>query len=251
MGSSLGLRIISFVSMVALWAVLAAFFPPTFLPGPERVFQKLIKIVVNENFLTHASSTVARVLVGFVLALLGSAGIGMAMGINSKVERFLDTYVLVGLSIPGLCWAILALMWFGISEAAPVFAIAVIVSPMIAVNMWQGTKAIDRELLELGQAFRTKRAAVVWEIILPQLLPYVFAASRFGFALAWKVVVVSEMLGLSNGIGYMINMSFSTFSMEGVLGWTLSFTLLMIAFEFGVLRPVERHFTAWRPKIAI
>ncbi|MBI4320589.1 MAG: ABC transporter permease [Chloroflexi bacterium] len=250
-GSGVGLKVISFLCLVIAWAIIASFYPPTFLPGPERVFQKIIKIVLYEDFLTHAYGTVGRVMAGFVLALLGSAGVGILMGANDRLEKFLETYVLVGLTIPGLCWAVLSLMWFGISEASPVFAIFVIVSPMIAVNMWQGTKAIDKELLEMGKAFKAKRTTVVTEIVVPQLLPYLFAGARFGFALAWKVVVLSEMLGLSNGIGYMINTSFSTFSMDGVLGWTLAFTILMIVFEFAVLKPLERRFTGWRPKIAL
>ncbi|MDA8187690.1 MAG: hypothetical protein M0T85_06080, partial [Dehalococcoidales bacterium] len=66
----------------------------------------------------------------------------------------------------------------------------------------------------------------------------------------WKVVVLSEMFGLSNGIGYMINRSFSVFSMVSVLAWTVAFTLVMFVFEFGMLRPVEKHFTRWRPSIS-
>ncbi|MCL5959227.1 MAG: ABC transporter permease [Chloroflexi bacterium] len=250
LGQGWAIKVLSIVVLLLAWQLVAFFYPPNLLPGPDRVAARIVRIIVQENFFFHAYNTIARVLVGFALALVVSIFGGIAMGSSNRVEKFLDTYVLVGLTIPGLCWAVLALMWFGITELAPVFAIFVTTSPMIVVNMWQGTKAIDRELLEMGKAFRTSRGSLVREIIVPQLLPYIFAAARFGFALGWKVVVLSEMFGLSNGIGYMINRSFAVFSMESVLAWTVAFTLIMVVFEFGILKPIERYFTRWRPSIS-
>jgi NitT/TauT family transport system permease protein len=173
------------------------------------------------------------------------------MGANRHLESFFEPYILLGLTVPGLAWAVLALMWFGVTELAPVFAIYVVTAPMLAVNMWQGTKAIDAELLEMARAFRVSRGKVIADIVVPQLLPYLFAGSRFGFALGWKVVVLSEMFGLSSGIGYMINRGFSLYSMQNVLAWTIGFTLVMVLFEYGMLRPMERYLLRWRSAISL
>lgn len=245
------MKTLSLIVLLAGWKLVASFYPPTFLPGPDLVAVRILKLIVEEDFFFHAYHTIVRVFAGFTLALITSTFVGIAMGTSGRLEKFMDIYVLVGLTIPGLMWAVLALMWFGITEVAPIFAIFITVSPMIAVNMWQGTKSIDKDLLEMGKAFRSNRRTLVKEIIIPQLLPYLFAATRFGFALGWKVVVLSEMFGLSNGIGYMINRSFSVFSMVSVLAWTVAFTLVMFVFEFGILRPVERNFTRWRPSISL
>lgn len=236
--------------LLGIWQVVSAFYPPTFLPGPALTLQRLAGLVATGEFVRHAGPTLLRVFLGFGLALLAGTMVGMAMGARETLESFFEPYILVGLTVPGLAWAILALMWFGVGEVAPMFAISAVVTPMLAVNMWQGTKAIDRELLEMAHAFHISRVTIVRDIVLPQLLPYLLAGSRFGLSLGWKVAVLSEMFGLTSGIGYMINRSFSLYSMRDVLAWTIGFTCLMGIFEYGLFRPVERTLLRWRPAIS-
>jgi len=247
---SLAVKIVSLISFVLLWALAAAILNKAqFLPTPWTVFAKLLDLVRNEDFFFHAWGTVRRVFIGFSLALLVGIAAGVVMGLWRRVEQFLDIYILIGLTIPGLAWALLSVMWFGLSELAPIFSIVMVTAPMLAVNAWQGTKAIDKGLIDMAKAFHIRRRRLLTGIIVPQLAPYLFAASRFGFGLGWKVVVLSEMFGLTNGIGYMINRAFSRFSMTDVLAWTLGFTLIMFVFEYGILQPIERRVLRWRPKL--
>lgn len=248
---SLGTKLLAVVLLIAVWQLASFFQPPTFLPGPALVFQRVLELIANGELIANVVPTVSRVLIGFAVALLLGSAVGIAMGANRFLESFFEAYILIGLTVPGLAWAVLALMWFGITEFSPVFAIVVVTTPMLAVNMWQGTKALDNELLEMARAFRIRRGRVIRDIVVPQLLPYLFAGSRFGFALGWKVVVLSEMFGLTSGVGYMINRSFSLYSMQSVLAWTIGFTLVMILFEYGVLRPAEQRLLRWRPAVAL
>jgi NitT/TauT family transport system permease protein len=248
----LSTKLISLLSFFVLWSLGSSYFGnDLFLPYPWTVAAKLYDLVVYESFFMHAANTVGRVFVGFALALILGSAMGIAMGLRQRIEEFLDLYVLIGLTIPGLAWSVLAVMWFGISEAAPVFAIVMVTAPMLAVNMWQGTKAIDRQLLEMAQAFCIGRGRVITGIVVPHLAPYLLAATRFGFGLGWKVVVLSEIFGMSNGIGYMINRSFSRFSMVDVLAWTFGFTVIMFVLEYGLLQPLERYILRWRPKFTL
>ena len=242
--------LLSVVSILALWTAVAACFPPTLLPGPLVVGRRLVELAARGDFWLHLRATIQRVLVGFGLAFVASVFAGVLMGSRRLVEGVLESWVLVGLTIPGLCWAVLAVMWFGITEMAPVFAIFVVVLPMLTLNMWQGTKSIDRDLVEMARVFRASRRATLRDVVLPQLLPFCLAGARLGFALGWKVVVLSEMFGLSSGVGYMINRSFSAYSMDDVLAWTAGFTLVMFAFEYAVMLPIERRLVRWRPAIA-
>lgn len=243
-------RVAAILVLLLVWQVIS-FGYVAFVPGPAATLRRVADLVASGEFVRQAVPTILRVLAGFALALLGGTAVGILMGARRSLESFFELYVLVGLTVPGLAWAVLALMWFGISEIAPVFAILAVVWPMLAVNMWQGTKALDQDLLEMARAFKIARRRVVRDIVLPQLLPYLLAGSRFGFALGWKVVVLSEVFGLSSGIGYMINRSFSNYSLLNVLAWTISFSLLMGLFEYGALRPLERHLLRWRPAVAL
>lgn len=245
------LRVFSVLMLCSAWWIISLFFPPSFIPNPLIIFRKIVNIIISGEFFYHMYATLTRVVLGFLFAFIMAIIMGILMGSYKLAEELLDVVVLVGLTIPGLAWAVIALIWFGAKEISAVFAIFIVVLPMITVNMWQGTKALDKELIEMGRAFKATRQSMIMDIIIPQLLPYLFSIARFGFAMAWKIVVVSEMLGLSNGIGFKINYSFELFSMDGVLAWTISFTLVMIFIEFGIVKVIEDRLMRWRPTLEI
>lgn len=248
---ALAIRATSFAAMILGWAILARFFPPSVLPGPAPVLTEVWAILASGEFALHMGKTLFRVGVGFAVAFLASTALGVLMGSWRDAEYFFEVEVLVGLTIPGLAWAMISMLWFGIRDAAAIFAIVIITVPMITLNIWEGTKALDPELSEMARAFHARPWLRMRQVILPQLVPYLLASTRFGFALAWKVVVLSELLGLSNGIGFMINQAFGLFRMEGVLAWTIAFTLVMILIEFGIVKLIERRATQWRPAVPV
>jgi NitT/TauT family transport system permease protein len=244
------IRVLSFSSMFAFWAIAASFFPPTLLPGPLVVAHRLSQLILSGEFLQQAYGTITRVLVGFTFAFVVSIALGVAMGLRRTAAALFEGYVLVGLTIPGLCWSVLAVMWFGVTELAPVFSIFIVTLPMLTLNMWQGTNSLDKDLLEMARLFKVPKWSLLVDVILPQMLPFCLAGARLGFALGWKVVVLSELFGLSSGIGYMINRAFSSYSMDDVLAWTLGFTLIMFIVEYAIFVPVERRLVRWRPALA-
>lgn len=244
------IRLLSALMLLAVWQVTAMFFPPSYLPGPVLVFEEMGRIAASGEFFIHMFWTLERVLVGLFISFLVALVVGVMMGLSDFWETYLDAPVLVGLAIPGLAWAVIGLMLFGLSEVTQIFAIFMVVTPILAVNIWEGTKALDRKLIEMGLVFKATRPMIIRSIVLPQLIPYSLAAVRFGLALAWKTVVIAETFGATSGIGYKIIESRELLSMRGVLAWTLSFTLVMLALEFGVLKAIESRLTAWRPKRA-
>ena len=241
----------SVAAMLVGWHTIASFFPPSLLPGPLPVFRRVGEIFVSGRFAVHMGATLLRVVAGFVSAFLVSIALGIVMGTNRIAERFFEPEIVVGLTIPSLAWSVIALMWFGISELAPIFTVFIILQPLITVNMVQGTKALDQEVIEMAKAFRAHRGMMIRDVVVPQLVPYLLASTRFGLSLAWKVVVIAELLGLSNGIGYMIHYSFGILSMVDVFAWTIAFTLVMLAIEYGLLKPLEARVTGWRRAVAL
>ncbi|MEW6609286.1 MAG: ABC transporter permease [bacterium] len=241
---------LSLIALILFWWVLSLFFRPEFLPSPILVFKGACSIFVSGLFLSHMYYTLLRIVSGFVLSMLISLVLGIAMGRSKYVEKFFEAEILVGLTIPALAWAVISIMWFGLKDFAAIFAITVLITPVITLNVVQGMKNLDKSLIEMAKTFEAKRTLVIRTIIIPQLLPYLFAATRFGLGLAWKTVVIVEMLGLSNGIGYMVAFWFGMFSMKDVLAWTLSFTLVMLVIEYGLLGRLEKWATRWRPVIS-
>lgn len=239
-------RAASFVALIAVWWILSITISGHFLPGPLLVGRSIVEIVTSGEFLHQMSLTVARVGLGFILAMLLSLALGISMGIWRVVEKSLEVQILVGLTIPALCWSAISVMLFGLGEMPAIFCVVVIVTPTITVNILAGMKALDQQLVEMAKVFRANRMLILREVIFPQLLPYVLAGSRYGLSLAWKVVVIAEMMGLSSGIGYQISYWYGMFSITKVFAWTLGFSAVMFVIEYGIIRPVESRCTRWR-----
>jgi NitT/TauT family transport system permease protein len=158
----------------------------------------------------------------------------------------MQPYVVLGLTIPALATALIAVMVVGINDWAPIITIVVSTSPVLTLNIWQGTKAIDRDVLAMAASFDAGRWLQFRHVLLPQLVPYLLAGMRMGLSLAWKIVVLSEAFGLPDGIGQQLSESFSQFSLKYAMAWTAGFAIVMTVIEYAVFAPLERRLTHWR-----
>lgn len=237
--------------MMALWWGLHLVFGATLMPEPLTALREVAAIILSGTFFQEMAATLRRVLVGFTLAMLVSVPLGILMGTLRRAEAFFQVPIIMGLTVPGLIYALLAIMFFGLSEWSAYFAVAVTILPMLAINIWQGAKSLDKDLMDMSKAFRASVASKVLEVILPQLLSHLLAATRYGLGLAWKVVVVVEIFGFSSGVGYQIMRAFNLFSMKSVVAWAITFLLVMVFIEFGVIGLLEARASAWRPKAQV
>ena len=242
--------LLAVLSVVAVWWLLYLIYP-RLLPSPVSTVREAVRLVSDGTFFFHMYQSLRRVFVGFIVPMFFSVGVGIYMGTVVMGERFFQPLVVLGLTIPGLMWALIAVMLFGINEWSPYFAVTVTIFPMLVINIWAGVKALDKELIDMSRVFHFTPWMKISQVIIPQLVPNIFAATRYGLGLAWKVVVVVEMFGTSNGVGYQVMKSYQVFNMEGVIAWTLTFVVAMIVIEYGAINFAERRLTAWRPKIDV
>lgn len=244
--STLAIRALSVVVLLGIWWFVALFFDAIIFPGPRPVFEKMVHIVLHERFFFHLYHTLFRVIAAFAIALLLSTTVGIFMGLDETAEKFFETFVLVGLTVPALAVSIIVLLMVGFTDVAGILAIVIVIAPPMTENVWEGTKNLDPDLIKMAQVFEADRTMLLTDVVLPQLVPYLLAATRFGLGIGWKIVVIVEWIGLGNGIGQKLRDSFDVFSLTGVMAWTLSFVLVMAILEFGVIKQVERHLTRWQ-----
>ncbi|UCG67090.1 MAG: ABC transporter permease subunit, partial [Deltaproteobacteria bacterium] len=157
----------------------------------------------------------------------------------------------VGLTIPSLTGAVIAVLWLGIRFLTPSFSVIMIATPYVAINIWEGVKDVDKDLVDMGRAFDVSKRSIIKNIYIPSLLPFVFAAIRIGFSVSWKLVVLAEVFGSNEGIGYMIFYWYQMFDMELVLAWVLLFALIMFYVEYGIIRRLERRLFSWRREVIL
>jgi NitT/TauT family transport system permease protein len=101
------------------------------------------------------------------------------------------------------------------------------------------------------RVYRVDRPRLIKRVIIPTLMPFIMAATRIGFTVAWKVAVLTEVFGASTGIGYQMRYQFGIFSVRGIVAWALLFGIVMLVIEYGCLIPLERYFNRWRPKVEV
>lgn len=243
------LRVAGVLALVFAWWVLSLIFPPSLVPKPVETFGEVSTIITTGDFFHEMGATLRRVLVGFGIAMAVAIPLGIVMGTLRNLESFFEPPVILGLTMPGLIWAVLMIMFFGLTETSAYAAVAITICPMLAISIWQGTKSIDKDLVDMSKAFHAGPWSKVVDVIIPQLISHILAAIRYGLGLAWKVVVVVEMFGFSDGVGYQVVRGFNVFSMKAVLAWAITFLVVMIIIEFGLIGWLERTVTAWRPKI--
>jgi NitT/TauT family transport system permease protein len=219
---------------------------PRLMPGPAAVLAAMVREIATGELQFHLAVTLARVAVSFVVAMSLGTAIGYLMGRAPPVDRLLTPWLVFFLNLPALVTIILAYIWIGLNETAVIFAVSANKIPNVVVTIREGTRALDRQLLEMAAVYRLGRVKTLRHVVLPQLWPYLAAAARSGLALIWKIVLVVELLGRSNGVGFQLGIYFQLFDVTSILAYALAFIAVVQAIEWGLLQPLERRATRWR-----
>jgi NitT/TauT family transport system permease protein len=241
-----GLRWLSALALLAIWQGAASIAQSPLLPSPAAVALALARLIINGRLPVDLGITLLRVAASFALAMAVGAAIGILMGESRRVDRLLDLWIVLGLNIPALVIIFLCYLWLGLGEVAAVAAVALNKVPTSAVILREGARAVDRELLQVAEVLRLSWIRRLRFVYLPQLYPYFMAATRSGLALIWKIVLVAELVGRSNGVGFQLGVYFAFFDITNILAYTASFIAVVAAAESLAIRPLERRLLRWR-----
>jgi NitT/TauT family transport system permease protein len=242
--------LLSFGALVVAWHVGATIWPSRSFPAPLLVLQTFISETASGDLPYNLGITLCRVAASFVLAMLIGSVIGVLLGSHRRADQFFNPWVILFLNIPALVIIVLAYIWFGLNEAAALGAVALNKIPNVVVTMREGTRALDPRYAEMARVYRFNALDRLRHILIPQLQPYIAAASRSGISLIWKIVLVVELLGRSNGVGFQINLFFQLFDVAAILAYTLAFVAVMLFIELVVVQPLEHTSTRWRRSAA-
>jgi NitT/TauT family transport system permease protein len=234
------------VCLLGLWEVMARVTASPLVPNVGEVLGEVRRLVVGGFALRQIGITLGRILAGFGVAFVISLVVGIAAARSVTFRRFCEPAIILGLTVPGLVWALLCVIWFGVGLTTPIVAIALGVGPVMVLHVLQGMKAVDSEIVEMAHVFKLSTRDKLIHIWIPSLTPHLIGGARVGLSLGWKVIVLVELFGLSNGVGYQLNSEFSSQNVAGVLAWTIVFWAVMVLIEYGVLQSLERASSKWR-----
>lgn len=239
-------RILLLASLVAAWWFASLQLPAFVLPGPAKVAHTLSRLVQSDTFAGDLGITVYRVLAGFLLAAAVGGPLGIFLGASPRAARFLEPLLSIVNTVSSAIWAVFAIIWFGISDATTVFVVFMTAMPLILTNVWRGALTVERQHVELARSFRMSSAQIMCKIYLPTILPHFFAGARLAFGFGWRVSLVAETIGSSNGIGYRLRQAADLVQTDQVFAWTITLVVLMLMIEAGVLKPLERWLFRWK-----
>jgi len=239
----------AYAVFLGVWQLLSTFvFERFVLPAPTVVVQQMWDIVRSGEFWENFTATGRQLVAGFTLAFALGTVLGIAMGRSRYWYGFFRDYVMVTLTTPGLVFALLGVMVFGLSQVGPVVAIVLTSLPHVTVNVVEGVRAIPRDLLDMATAYGVDRRTRLRHIVLPAAAPFVFTALRYGFGIAWKITVLTELFGGAKGIGIQIQVYRQFYNTAGVIAWAIFMVGLALITERLVFKRLEDRFFRWRPK---
>lgn len=229
-----------------VWQIVSARVGDRLFPGPIEVIGHIWALARTGDLVSDFEKTLLRSAIAFVLSMLIGSVIGIALGRVRWLDRLFTGWVLVGLNLPAIVVAILLYIWLGLTDLALILAVITNKVPLVVVTMREGVRSLSADYDELALAFRMPFARRLRLIFLPQLMPFFLAAARTGLALIWKIVLIFEVLGSDGGVGFRIAIFFQFFDVVGILAYTVSFIVVVVVVEYGLMRPLESRISSWR-----
>ncbi|MDD5158752.1 MAG: ABC transporter permease subunit [Sulfuricurvum sp.] len=240
------LRMGSVLVLITLWHITALLADSPMFPLPLNVLNSFMEHISNGELLHHLGITLYRVTMIFLIAMPLGIAFGLLMGNFKKIDAALDTLLVLGLNMPALVVIMLCYIWFGLSDVAAILAVVINKVPTVIVNIREGVKAIDKKLIEVAYIYKVSRYKMLFTFYIPQLYPYIIASARNGLSLIWKIVLVVELLGRSDGIGFQLSMFFQFFDITSILAYSFSFIVIIILIENFIFRPIDTQLSKWR-----
>jgi ABC-type nitrate/sulfonate/bicarbonate transport system permease component len=252
LGSRRAAQLTAVVLILGAWQFITPLLETRLVPMPAAVFEfmwnelrgdTLGRTTVYQAF----GISLRRLGIGLAIAFAIGTPIGMAMGAWKPVDSFFKDFTVVGLAMPSLVWALLTGMWFGLGNLAPVITVILAATPFVVMNAAEGVRDVPRDLSQMGRAFGMPRGRVVRHIVFPSLMPFFFAALRYGLGNGWKGLVLAEVWAATDGAGWNIRYWYDAHRAAGVVGYALFFVIFALLVERWAFEAFSRRVFRWRP----
>lgn len=232
--------------LLLVWVALASRFPSYVLPQPWVVAHEAVRWLADGSLLVQLRASLLEELAGFCGAVLVAVLLGSAGGLSRRFRDFISPLNSLFMAIPPIAWAPLILIIFGLGFFSIVLVIFIAAVFPMAVTLQEGVQSIRGGEVRAARTLGANRRQLLAHVYLPASLPFLTAALRIGFSQGWRALVAAEMIGASQGIGWMVSMGGQIGNSSQVLLGIVLIGLLAWLMESLVFRRIERHYQAWR-----
>jgi len=228
------------------WELLSLFVNPALMASPAETVRALAGLAWGSTLWVQLLITLKRLVIGLAVGATAGWLLGIGGGVEPRLRYFFEPIRWVGMTIPVVILAVLAMTWFGLGDFTVMFVVALIVMPTMYVNTLEGVLAIDQRLVEMGRVYRFPRRLLLREIYVPGIASPAIAGLTLATGIAVRAVVLAEVLAATSGIGHAFARASSFLETPQLFAWVLVLLALMAVIEFGVLRPARRRAMRWR-----
>ena len=205
---------------------------------------------VRNNVYGMFAISLMRLGLGFIIAMVAGTILGLAMGLSKAVDAFFHDWIMAILAMPALVWALFLGLALGFGHVGPIIAVALTGLPFVVINVREGVRNTPKDLFDMARSFQVPQKRVIQHVLLPSLAPFMFAAMRYGFAIGWKGLVITEVFASDEGAGWTIKFWYDAHRAHGVIGYALFFILFALFLERTIFERLERRTFKWRPKLS-
>ncbi|MGE0803299.1 MAG: ABC transporter permease [Lautropia sp.] len=216
------------------------------LPAPLQTIATSWKLLADGTAWPVLLTTVRRALAGFALAMAFGIGTGVAAGYSPATLRLFKPMLTVLLGVPPIAWIVLAMIWFGSSDATVAMTILVSSTPIVFIGAVEGVGSRDRGLDAMAQAFGAGPVRRFRHVAARQIAAHVLPALVLALGTAFKVAVMAELLANAGGVGGALARSRAMLDIEQALAWVTLAVVALIVVEYCLIRPVQAELERWR-----
>lgn len=190
-----------------------------------------------------------RLGIGFLISMTLGTAIGLGMGLSKAVDAFFHDWVMALLAMPALAWALFLSLIFGFTDSGPIYAVILAGIPFVIVNIKEGVRNAPSDLFAMARAFGIPQSKITRHVLIPSLMPFMFAAARYAFSIGWKGLVITEVFGGQDGAGWTIKFWYDAHRAHGIVGYAAFFVIFALMTERLILEPLSRRVFRWRPSL--
>jgi NitT/TauT family transport system permease protein len=239
-------RLAAAAILLGFWEIAATdWVDPFWLARPSAIAERLWGLAASGDLWQHGLATIRNALAGLLLSVAVGVPIGLLFGANRFIADVIEPIFLGLYSLPRVALAPLVILWFGIGDASKVVMAFSMVVFLVVLNTYEGVRAVDRELLDMVRVMRGSPAYLARRVVLPSIVPWVFASIRAGVGLALVGAVLGEFLGANRGLGWYVEFSAGRLDVTGVFTG-LSALLIVGILLNEVARVIEARFLKYR-----
>lgn len=236
----------SILLFIALWDVGNQAWGDLVLPSPIETFKTLGLMLQDDAVTAEIQITLYRASLGFGIALLLGTALGLIAGFFATASMMSRPIVTILVGMPPIAWIVLAMIWFGMGDETVIFTVIVASFPIIFVGSLQGTRTLDGDLKEMAQSFGFPWHMRFFDVYFPHIFSYVFPAWVSGLGMAWKIVIMAELLATSDGIGASLAVARSQLDTPTAISIVVIMIASLMFIEYIVLEPIKREVELWR-----